>query len=77
METKYKVGDAVYLKQDILFLEEYAKPKRSIIIEVDIVTCSGGTQVFYVMRRYNRDGSTLVKYNEVEVTDNLEYEKEI
>jgi hypothetical protein len=78
IDSKFKVGQVVYLKQDI----EYNKNNSAvmklpthplIIIEIMHKVCYAGTQTFYTVRMYNKDGvNNYINFNEIELTDILE-----
>lgn len=68
---RLKVGDSFYLKQDIINAEnnKYSdNPLARVIVELHEVTCSGGTQMFYAVRGYTKEGGTALQlHNEAEI----------
>ncbi len=47
----------------------------SVIVERHATQCHGGVQLFYRLRRYNGEGSSLITYTELELAPYAEAEK--
>lgn len=78
IESKFNVGDIVYLKQEVAryrTAEEKKYGLRSanplIIVEITTQTCYAATQVIYRIRMYNDKGSMYENFNEIELTQEL------
>jgi|GEM_PF-5912265 len=78
-ETKFKVGEFVYLKVEAIRYNEKAKkdtynpaPTPIQILETHVDTCYGGVQISYSIRMFMQNGTTLVRFFEIELTDCFE-----
>jgi len=79
LNAKYKIGDWLYLKQDIegwkrLGEQAFAKPKRVMVLEIIYHECYAGIQISYGFHGYHGEtGARMdLRYLEIELTDTLE-----
>lgn len=77
IETKFNIGDVVCLKSDILNKLKYIQIPRLTILGIFIEICYGGTQVHYSVRTFSKEGTSIARLLEIELTNEIPVEEEL
>lgn len=78
-EPKYKIGQYVYIAQEVKGYDENglnyesignSKPRPIMIVDILTETCYAGTQIHYGFRGFNTNGgSSIIRMSEIELTE--------